>query len=88
MEIGLIYSSKDPRQAAIRRFLDDFLRERGILAHIEETEKPVDAPTIVIDGQAVTPGIGNSSRGSKRKFPGIPAKEEIARALERSCWGL
>ena len=50
MEIGLIFSVKDPRQARARDFVKKFVRERGILAKIVETERQVKSPTVIIDG--------------------------------------
>ena len=83
MEIGLIFSTKDPRQARARDFVKKFVRERGILAKIVETERQVKSPTVVIDGHTLT---------EKRKKPRdkqsvmYPSVDDIARALEEHIW--
>ena len=88
MEIGLIYSSKDPRQAKTREFLKRFVRERGILARFVETERPVKTPTVIIDGHAVpcsTTKSGSKDNGVAAPFP---TTKDLTRALEQSIWCL
>ena len=89
MEISLVYSSKDPRQARTRDFVKKFVEERGILARIVETEQPVKVPTIAIDGCSITTAQTRVSakRGLKQAVA-FPTPDEIARALERSIWCL
>jgi len=85
MEIGLIYSRKDPRQAKARDFVRRFVRERGVLASIFESDQPVTSPTLIIDGQALK-DKRSKPRGEKpRMYPSI---EDIARALEEHIWCL
>ena len=87
MEIGLVYSSGDPRHAQARAFVKDFIRERGILANMVETEKPVRIPTITINGCKIMPG--EAARRSDDSKPGVfPSLEDISRALERGFWCL
>ncbi|MEW5993585.1 MAG: hypothetical protein AB1744_04225, partial [Candidatus Zixiibacteriota bacterium] len=53
MEIGLIYSGKDPRQTQARDFVRKYIRERGILARLVETEQPVKSLTVIVNGEAL-----------------------------------
>ncbi len=87
MEIGLIYSSKDPKQAKTRDFVKRFVRERGILARIVESEQPVKVPSITIDGCTV---VGSGVVQPKRNglTTHFPSTKEIARALEKCIWCL
>ncbi len=87
MEIGLIYSSNDPQQAQTREFVENFIREHGILARVVKTERPVRAPTITIDGCAVN---ASDAPGEKQRngFAAFPSREDITRALEKSIWCL
>lgn len=83
MEIGLIYSRKDPRQTKARDFVRRFVRERGVLAHIFETEKTVKSPTVIIDGHA----IREKRRKPRSEQPAMyPSVDDIARALEEHIW--
>lgn len=86
MEIGFVYSSKDPRQLLARDFVRRFVKDRGILASLTEVEQSVEVPTITINGSAVditTDLPGKSERS--RKFPSIDA---IGQALEIGFWCL
>lgn len=85
MEIGLIYSEKDPQQTAARDFVRRFVQERGILAEIIESDQPVDSPTLIINGQALTNLRQEPREKSPRMFPSI---DDIARALEKHVWSL
>ena len=88
MEIGLVYSSKDPRQTKTREFLKRFVRERGILARFVETERPVKAPTVTIDGRAVNCSTSESNANNTNVAAHFPTTKEISRALEQSIWCL
>jgi hypothetical protein len=88
MEIGLIYSSKDPRQAKTREFLRRFVRERGILARFVETERPVKVPTVIIDGRTVTCSTSESNSNGKSVAAPFPTISDLTRALEKSIWCL
>lgn len=85
MEIGLIYSEKDPQQSAARNFVHRFVKERGILANIVESHQPVTSPTIIINGRSLTDLRRNPRETSARMFPNI---DDIARALEQHFWSL
>jgi len=85
MEIGLIYSSKDPRQTQTRDFVKKFVRERGVLANIVEAEQPVKSPTVIINGRA----LKDQRRKPRTKDEAMyPSNSDIARFLERHLWGL
>jgi len=84
MEIGLVYSSKDPRQTRTREFLQDFVRQRGIIARIVESEEPVRQPTITINGCSIADNLGQKD-AERAVFPSI---EEIGKALEKGFWCL
>lgn len=85
MEIGLIYSEKDPRQTATRDFLHRYVQERGILAEIIESEQPVESPTVIINGQALTDRRQSPREVASRMFPTL---DDIAKALEQHVWSL
>lgn len=85
MEIGLVYSRKDPRQAKAREFVRRFIKERGILARIVETEKAVKSPTVIINGHTLK-DRRTLARSDRSKM--YPAIEDIARALEKHIWSL
>lgn len=87
MEVELVYSNRDPRHVQARAFVKNFIRERGILADVVETEKPVRVPTISINGCEIKPG--EASRKPDESKPGVfPSLEDISRALERGFWCL
>ena len=83
MEIGLIFSVKDPRQARARDFVKKFVRERGILAKIVETERQVKSPTVIIDGHTLTE---KRKKPREKRFVMYPSVDDIARALEEHIW--
>ncbi len=84
MEIGLIYSGKDPRQAKARDFVREFVRERGVLARIVESEQPVKSPTVIVNGEA----LKDQRREPRSKHePMYPSTADIAHFLERHLWG-
>ena len=85
MEIGLIYSGKDPRQMRARDSLREYLRNRGILADITETETDVKSPTVIIDGHTLT----DERRRPRKDQPAMyPNAKDIIAALERHVWCL
>jgi hypothetical protein len=84
MEIGLIYSSKDPRQTQARDFVRKFVQERGILANIVESEQPVKSPTVIVNGQALK-DLRQKPRSQHE--PVYPSTSDIAQFLERHMWG-
>ena len=85
MDIGLVYSQKDPRQTRARDYVHEFLRKRGILARVFETESDVTSPTVIIDGHAL-----KDQRRAPRdsNAPMYPSIKDIAEALERHVWSL
>ena len=85
MEIGLIYSEKDPRQTKARDFIRRFIRERGILAHIVESEQPVKSLTFVVDGHTLVDKRQTPRRGQPSMYPSI---EDLARILDERIWCL
>ncbi len=87
MEIGLIYSSKDPKQAKTCDFVKRFVREHGILARIVESEQPVKVPTITLDGCTIV-GSAQPNADGKGGVGKFPSTKEIAKALEKSIWCL
>jgi len=85
MDIGLVYSHKDPRQTKTRDFVRDFVKRRGILARIFETQSDVTSPTLIIDGRTLTDQRKTPREDSPQMYPSI---RDIADALERHVWGL
>lgn len=83
MEIGLVFSMKDPRQAKARDFVKKFVRERGILAKIVETERQVESPTVIIDGHTLTE---KRRKPRAKRFVMYPSVDDIARVLEEHIW--
>jgi len=86
MEVGLVYSSKDPRQALTREFVVNFLSDRGVLAEYTEFDQPVEVPVLTVNGRAVRPSGSRKDRipnGSR-----FPSLEDITKALERGIWCL
>ena len=85
MDVGLVYSSKDPRQLKARDFVINFIKERGILANVVESDEPVDAPIVVVNGQTLTDMRKKPRKNSIGMFPDF---EAIARILEKHAWCL
>ncbi len=85
MEIGLIYSDKDPEQKEARNFVMRFIRERGILADLIEHQQPVTSPTIIINGHRLADQRSAPRGKNSPMFPGI---DDIARALEQHLWSI
>jgi len=87
MEIGIVYSASDPKQAEARHFVKRFVKEHGILARFVESEQPVKVPTITVDGCTIV-GSGptvDAAKNGRRRFP---STKEIAKALEQRIWCL
>lgn len=87
MEIGLIYSRKDPQQIAARDYIRKFVQDHGILANIVESEQEVNRPLITVNGCDLL-GDGGQKVVSGRRRMKIPSMDEIASALERTIWSL
>ncbi|HOP06115.1 MAG TPA: hypothetical protein PLF13_02365 [candidate division Zixibacteria bacterium] len=84
MEVGLVYSSKDPRQAKTRDFVVNFLNERGVLANVVECDSPVDVPRITINGCEVA--AKPRKTGKRMSVLYFPSMDDITKALERGIW--
>jgi len=85
VEVGLVYSRQDPRQTEVRDFLMKYIRERGILANIVESEMSVSSPTLIVNGRALRDLRSEPRQGQARMFPD---KDDMARALEQCAWEL
>ncbi len=86
MEIGLTYSSKDPKHIKTCEFVRNYIRERGILARITESDRRVPVPRMTINGCCVSGGsFRKKVRSAREKFPSM---SDIARALEQNLWSL
>ena len=87
MDIGLVYSGADPNHLRTRDFVKEFVRDRGILANIIETERSVPVPEITIDGCRVSVArVETSAQG--RNTLRLLSIQELAQALERTIWSL
>ncbi len=87
MEIGLSYSSKDKRHTETKELVRKFVRDRGVLARIIESEQAVEVPTITINGCSVIEPVRSSGKTGRTGIK-FPTPDEIIRALERSIWCL
>ena len=85
MEIGFIYSNKDPRQKKARNFVIRFIRERGLTAVLKEKHKEVKSPILIVDGRALKDQRRTPREPDGPMFPGIA---DITRELEKSFWSL
>ena len=85
MEVGLVYSSRDPRQLKARDFVIKYIRERGILASVIESDEPVESPTVIVNGQSLTDLRQKPRKTGAAMFPDM---EAIARILEQHAWCL
>ena len=83
MEIGLIYSKSDPRQAQARNFVFRYLSEHGVLAKVVEEDQPVKSPTLIINGYTLMDMRQQQRDADAQMFPGV---DEMARALEEHAW--
>ena len=85
MDIGLIYSKKDPRQTEVRDFVRDYIQKHGILASIIESEQPVASPTLIVNGYTLKERRCKPRARKARMFPGI---QEMVQVLEQHVWML
>jgi hypothetical protein len=85
MDIGLVYSSEDPRQIEARDFLLRFIKERGILARYEELEKPVKSPTLIVNGHTIKE-LRSKPRQDKPAM--FPDKMDMVKILDQVSWGV
>lgn len=85
MEIGFIYSNRDPRQKRARNFVIKFIRDRGLTAVLMEQHKEVSSPILIVDGRALK---DQRKRPREPKAPMFPGIADITRELEKSFWSL
>ena len=85
MDIGFIYSKNDPAHIAARDFVKQFVRDKGILATIKESDQPVVSPTVIIDGEVFTNMRQQPRTDNPRMYPAII---DIAQAIEMHMWEL
>lgn len=85
MDIGFVYSQKDPRQTKARDFVLEFVQKRGILARVVEAHSDVESPTLIIDGLTLKDQRSKPREDKPRMYPSI---KDIAEALERHVWSL
>ena len=85
MDIGLVYSEKDPQQTEARDFLREFVAQCGVTATIVETQRKVASLTLVINGHTLQDQRRTPRQKDAPMFPGIT---DIAAALERHLWCL
>ena len=83
MEISFIYSKDDPRQAKVRNFVRQFIRDRGVLAKVIESDQPVDSPTLIVNGDVLTESRSKPRGKQPKMYPGI---DDIANVLEKHIW--
>jgi len=85
MDVGLVFSGKDPRQIEARDYLLKFIKEHGILAQYNEIERPVKSPTLIVDGFALRDLRSKPRNNNPVMFPN---KEDMVKVLEKISWGL
>ena len=85
MDIGIIYSSRDPKQLKAREFVRNFINQRGILANYRESDQPVKSPKLIINGQALFDQRQKPRKQGSSMFPDI---KSIAKLLEYHTWCL
>ena len=88
MEIRLIYSGKNPDHTKACDFVKQFVKDRGILARIVESDKSPSSFEVAVDGCSVvdTEPLYNMTKNKKKnRFPTV---KDIARAIERHIWCL
>jgi hypothetical protein len=86
MDIGLVYSDKDPRQRKARDFVREFLSKRGMLATLRESQSDdVKSPTLIVNGRALK---DLRERPRDIDAPMFPTIKDMAEALERYLWSL
>ena len=85
MQIGFIFSSKDPKQKRARDYIKGFIEQHGILAEFAESDRPVSSPTLYIDGIAISDNRKQPRENNSAMFPDIPQIKEM---LEYHTWCL
>ena len=85
MDIGLVYSKADPRQAETCEFVRRYVRERGILARVVRSDQPVKSISVTIDGHCFTE---MRKKPRTEGSPAFPGKDDIALLIEEYFWRL
>ena len=85
MEIGLVFSSKDPKQKEARDSIIQFINSSGLLAEYSESDKSVDSPTLIIDGLALSEKRKATREETLRMYPG---SSDMLQFLEQNLWCL
>ena len=85
MQIGLIFSSNDPKQKKARDSVKQYLNSSGVLAEYSEFDKTVESPTLIIDGLALS-----EKRKEKRSKQSsmFPNSSDMLSFLEQNLWCL
>ena len=85
MEIGLVFSSKDPKQKKARDSVKQFIDSTGLLANYSELDKKVKSPTLNINGLSLT-----EKRKMKRKaqISMYPNSNDMLQFIEQHIWRL
>lgn len=88
MEIGFLYQKNDPQQVKARNYLRRYVRERGILAKIIETDKKVTTPTIIINGHSLKDRRRRARTLESGRRSVYPTPAVIADALDAFIWSV
>ena len=88
MEIGFLYQKNDPQQVKARDYLRRYVRERGILAKIVETNKKVTTPTIIINGHSLKDRRRRARSFKSGQRSAYPTPDVIADALDAFIWSV
>lgn len=88
MDIGFIYCKKDPQQAETKEFLCRYVRERGILARIVETDRKVTSPTLIINGRSLAESRAAKKKQRRGRSALPPSPRLIAEALDAFIWSV
>lgn len=85
MQIGLIFSSNDPKQKEARDSVKQYLNNTGVLAEYTEFDKIVSSPTLIIDGLALSEKRKEKRAEQSRMFPN---RSDMLQFLEQNLWCL
>ncbi len=85
MEIGLVFSSKDPIQKEARDSIINFIDNSGMLAKYSELDKKVQSPTLIINGLSLTEKR-KMKREDRRAM--YPDRSEMLQFIEQHIWCL
>ncbi len=85
MQIGLIFSSNDPKQKEARDSVKQYLDDSGVLAEYSEFDKKVESPTLIIDGLALSEKRKEKRSNQNSMFPN---RSDMLSFLEQNLWCL